>query len=231
MSAELSAVRRLLARHGYPARSVRLLGDGLGHAAYEVDGDLVVRLTGTGPVAQVVREADLLHAVAAVAPLPVPMPVLVDGDAGCLAYRKLPGRPLLEDPDPAAHAVSVGVALGTLLAALHTQLIERWAALVDADDTAPADWLAEAQQSYSAVADHLGPTQDHVRAFLSTAPPAPAQDRALCHNDLGIEHASSTRPPGKSPASSTGPTPRSPTRPPTSPRSTATSAHAASTPP
>jgi hypothetical protein len=51
---------------------------------------------------------------------------------GCLAYRKLPGRPLIDVPEPrrSARAGSVARTLGELLTALHGARVE----LVDVED-------------------------------------------------------------------------------------------------
>ncbi|MFL5958151.1 MAG: phosphotransferase [Solirubrobacterales bacterium] len=70
---------------------MRPLGRGTDHVAYLAEGDLVVRCVEGGDPAGVVREADVLAAVAEVSPLPVPKPVRVDPDGGCLAYERLPG--------------------------------------------------------------------------------------------------------------------------------------------
>src|SRR5215211_4430951 len=84
--------------------SVVPVGEGGDHLAYEVDGELIVRF-GKEPdpaarAAGVDREARLLAAVAAISPLPVPEPVFTAAEQGCLAYRKLPGVPLLDLPLP-----------------------------------------------------------------------------------------------------------------------------------
>jgi aminoglycoside phosphotransferase len=90
----------------YPVSSVRRLATGTDNVAYEVNGDLIVRFrrrdAGQGsPSAaasipqSVEQEAALLRLVARVSPLAVPVPFVVDAERGCLAYRRLPGVPLL----------------------------------------------------------------------------------------------------------------------------------------
>ena len=83
-------------------RSVTGIGQGTDHAAYDVNGELVVRF-GTaadpaGLAAATRREAQLLRAVAARSPVPTPVPELVLAGEGCLVYRRLPGVPLLQLP-------------------------------------------------------------------------------------------------------------------------------------
>jgi aminoglycoside phosphotransferase (APT) family kinase protein len=77
--------------------SVVELGEGLDHSAYEVDGELIVRFEkasgDASPAALVMREARVLAAVADVSPVPVPEPLFVLAEEGCLGYRKLPGGP------------------------------------------------------------------------------------------------------------------------------------------
>lgn len=186
-----AAVRRVLAAHGRDAGTVRLLGAGLDHAAYDVDGELVVRLVARGDdAAQVIREARLLTAVAAVVPLPVPVPVIADPAEGCLVYARLPGRPVLRLlPGAVTHAGELGTALGAFAAALHAQPASRVAGLVDVDDTAPAAWLREADEVYAGIrGDVPAEHRPAVEAFLATAPPPPGETRVLAHNDLGAEH-------------------------------------------
>jgi len=184
-------ITRLLAARGRPPESVRPLGSGLDHVAFEVDGDLVVRLSShADPVErarEVGREAELLRRVAAISPVTVPVPVLVDPDGGWLAYRKLPGEPLLHVP--AVHARAVGARLGGLLAALHAEPIANWHGLVDDDVTPPAAWLDEARATWVEVAGSVPPAhRESVGAFLEEPPPPAPFRRVLSHNDLGVEH-------------------------------------------
>jgi aminoglycoside phosphotransferase (APT) family kinase protein len=180
---------------GHRTGSVVPAGAGLDHAAYEVDGELIVRFDhAPDPAARpaaVEREARLLAAVAAVSPLPVPEPAFADAGLGCLAYRRLPGIPLLDVPGPrrAACAAPVAAALGELLAALHRAPVDRLAGLVDAEDRPPAEWLREAKETFPAVAGEVpAARRAAVETFLAAPPPDPEHAPAFSHNDLGIEH-------------------------------------------
>jgi aminoglycoside phosphotransferase (APT) family kinase protein len=182
-------IRRLLAAHlpGHPADSIRRLGEGQEHAAYDVDG-LVVRFVKGADRSVVLHDARLLHAVAAISPLPVPEPVLVDADEGCLAYRRLPGIPLL-GLAPVADRIAIAAELGGFLAALHAVPASRMATLVDVDDQPLDGWLTDAAGEYEAVAASVPPEhRAWIEAFLAAPPPEPAADLVFSHNDLGIEH-------------------------------------------
>ena len=184
-------IRRLVAAHlpGYAVGTVRRLGAGQENVAYVVNDELVVRLA-NDPSA-VSREADLLAAVAEFSPLPVPAPMFVDADGGCLAYRKLPGVPMLDLPPSAraSLAASVAAQLGGFLAALHATPPARMASLVERDDQPLPDWLIDAAADYHAIAQRI-PHQGRgpIEAFLAAAPPQPAPTLVFSHNDLGIEH-------------------------------------------
>ncbi|WP_413449905.1 phosphotransferase [Georgenia phoenicis] len=178
-------VRRLLADHGREAGTVRLLGAGLDHAAYEVDGELVVRLTAADGEAP--REARLLRAVGAVAPLPVPVPLIVA--PGCLAYRKLPGRPLIELPDAPRLATAVGAALGELLAVVHALPVEELGGVVGVDATPLTEWVAEARDTWPGLREAVPAAhRPAVEDFLAQEPPPDGAAQVLAHNDLGVEH-------------------------------------------
>jgi aminoglycoside phosphotransferase (APT) family kinase protein len=73
------------------------LGAGLDNAAYEVNGELIVRKSKEADPARrseaTRREADLLVAVAGLSTLPVPEPVFADATEGVIAYSRLPGHP------------------------------------------------------------------------------------------------------------------------------------------
>jgi hypothetical protein len=177
-------VRALVAAHlpGYQVESLTRLGAGLDHVADEVNGDLIVRF-GTGADAD--REARLLTAVGNFSPLPVPVPCFTD--AGCLAYPKLPGVPLLEAAG--VDGVPVAAALGGLLSALHAAPVERMAKLVATDDLPMDEWRREARETYASVSSHIPSAYlRRVEAFLETPPPDDPEALAFSHNDLGIEH-------------------------------------------
>ncbi|HET6813637.1 MAG TPA: hypothetical protein VFJ69_06475 [Actinomycetota bacterium] len=103
-----------------------------------------------------------------------------------LAYRKLPGLPLLELPRPrwSAHGGSVAATLGELLTALHAAPVEDLTALVDLDDQPPADWRREAAQTCATVAGEVPAAHRRSVAAFLEAPP-PAVDFGLVYRDLG----------------------------------------------
>jgi aminoglycoside phosphotransferase (APT) family kinase protein len=193
----LAAVGRMVAAYlpDHRVDSVVPVGEGGDHLAYEVDGELIVRF-GKEPdpaarAAGVDREARLLAAVAAISPLPVPEPVFTAAEQGCLAYRKLPGVPLLDLPLPqrSAHAGPVAATLGELLTALHAAPTEPLAALAGIDDQPPAAWRREAAGTYAAVAGEVPAVHRRpVEAFLGAPPPPGGWGPVFSHNDLGIEH-------------------------------------------
>jgi aminoglycoside phosphotransferase (APT) family kinase protein len=193
----LTAVRRMVAAHlpGYRVDTVVRMGEGLDNLAYEVNGELVVRWSKqpdpAARAAGVGREARLLAAVAAISPLPVPEPAFTVPEQGCLAYRKLPGRPLLDLPQPwrSAPASSVGATLGELLTALHAAPVEHLAVLADVDDQPLAEWRGEAAETYATMTGRVPAAhRGAVEAFLEAPPPAGGWTPVFSHNDLGIEH-------------------------------------------
>jgi aminoglycoside phosphotransferase (APT) family kinase protein len=193
----VAAIRQMVADRlpGRRVRSVVRVGEGADNLAFEVDGELIVRCgKAPDPAARsghVDREARLLAAVAAIAPLPVPEPSFTVPERGCLAYRKLPGVPLLDLPRPwrSAHAIPVAATLGGLLSALHAAPQERMAALVDVDDRPLEAWRSEAAETYATVAGEVPAAyRRRVEAFLDAPPPAGGWAPVFSHNDLGIEH-------------------------------------------
>ncbi|CAA9562166.1 MAG: putative phosphotransferase [uncultured Thermomicrobiales bacterium] len=180
---------------GYQVANVVLLGEGLDHVAYEVNGALIVRCSKEPDparrAASVDRDARLLAAVAGIAPLPVPEPRFVIPEQGCLAYAKVPGVPLLDMPQRGrlAHGASIAATLGDVLAALHAVPVGRMVNLVDTDDQPLAEWRREAAETYPSVAAHVPVAHRRpVEAFLGAPPPADGYAPAFSHNDLGIEH-------------------------------------------
>ncbi|AEV84967.1 Bifunctional AAC/APH [Actinoplanes sp. SE50] len=183
-------VRRLIATAlpDYRVESVSVLGQGLDNVAYEINGDLIVRLSKTPDASRTVREARLLTEVRRFAPLPVPEPVLTLAEQGCLAYRKLPGVPLLDLP-AAGQPERIIAALRDFLAALHAIAPERLAGLADADEQAPSEWLEEAAETYAFISHRIPASyRPRVDAFLSAEPPPAGDTLVFSHNDLGIEH-------------------------------------------
>ncbi|GHJ42985.1 hypothetical protein Cs7R123_03270 [Catellatospora sp. TT07R-123] len=197
MPRRLDDVRDLVAARlpGRRVGAVRLLGQGLDNVAYEVGGELIVRFSREAdPVRRAAlteREARVLAAVAALSPLPVPVPAFAVPEQGCLAYPKLPGVPLADMPRRwrETHGAPIAEALGDLLAVLHADPVEPWAELVGVDDQPPAGWLREAAETYRAVAGQVPAVHRRaVEAFLDAAPPRDGHRRVFSHNDLGIEH-------------------------------------------
>lgn len=192
-----AAVRRLVAANltGYRVDSVVPVGEGTDHLAYEVNDELIVRWAREPDpavrAAQVDREARLLTAVAAISPLPVPEPSFAVPEQGWLAYRKLPGGPLLDQPRRrwSAHAGSIAAVLGELLTALHAAPTERLVPLAGVDDQPLVGWRREAAEAYVAVAGEVPVARrPRVEAFLEAPPPAEGWAPVFSHNDLGIEH-------------------------------------------
>jgi aminoglycoside phosphotransferase (APT) family kinase protein len=196
-------VRGVVAAHlpGYRVDSVVRLGAGTDNVAYEVNGELVVRFSrapdsgapdsGEPDPERVTNEARLLVAVAEVSPLAVPVPAFTDPERGCLAYRKLPGRPLLDlrRHGRSDQEESVAATLGEFLAALHAVPVDRVAHLVQPDDQPLPDWRREAAESYLAIAGQVPVAHRRaVEAFLEAPPPEGGYAPVFSHNDLGIEH-------------------------------------------
>lgn len=189
----VAAVRGVVAEHlpHYRVDSVTPLGEGLDNLAYEVNGELIVRLRKEPDPARLRNEARLLAAVASVSPVPVPEPAFTAAEQGWMAYAKLPGVPLLYLPrqQRTAHATSIAATLGELLTALHAVPVDRMAELVDTADQSLADWREEAAQTYATVAGQVPAAHRRpVEAFLAAPLPDEVYTPVFSHNDLGIEH-------------------------------------------
>jgi aminoglycoside phosphotransferase (APT) family kinase protein len=156
---------RALRRHAPSLLDLQVLGSGLDNTAF-LAGDLVLRVS-HGP--DVVREARLLELLAPRLPLAVPVPVFADADDGVLAYRLLPGRPLLGGTPAAGEAHR----LGRFLRELHAIDPGGLAPVEEAD---PAEWLVDLD----------GPAE--LLDVLHATVPAPTARRVLAHGDLGAEH-------------------------------------------
>jgi aminoglycoside phosphotransferase (APT) family kinase protein len=190
---DAAAARGVVAAHlpGYRITAVVPVGDGLDNVAFEVNGELIVRFRRDRDPARLDREACLLEAVAAIAPLAVPEPRFTVAELGCLAYLKLPGTPLLDLPRQGrpADAVAIAATLGELLTALHAVPADRMGDLADTDDQPLTEWRQEAAATYPTVATHIPAVhRGSVEAFLHAAPPDPGHPLVFSHNDLGIEH-------------------------------------------
>ncbi|MET8410303.1 phosphotransferase [Streptomyces sp. NPDC005195] len=190
-------VRGVVVAHmpDYQIESVVPLGEGLDNLVYEVNGELVVRFSKEPDLARrsalVGHEARVLAAVADISPLPVPEPAFTVAEQGCLAYRKLPGAPLLDMSRHrrSAHGTSIAATLGELLTALHAVPIDRLVDLVDVDHQPLAEWRQEATEIYVTVAGQVPAAHRRpIEAFLDAAPPHEGCTPRFSHNDLGIEH-------------------------------------------
>ncbi|GAA0957974.1 aminoglycoside phosphotransferase family protein [Actinocorallia libanotica] len=190
LSADVGAV---VAAHlpGYRVRSVALLGEGQDNVAYEVNGELIVRFAKEADPVSIDHEARLLAAVAEISPLPVPEPLFVAAEPGCVAYSKLPGLPLIGLPasERPVRDGSVATVLGRFLDALHRVPLGVVDGLVPIDDQPKDAWLREAAETYEAIADHVPKAhRPAVAAFLEEAAPSGGNPLVFSHNDLGIEH-------------------------------------------
>jgi len=186
-------IRALVARHlpGYEVRSVAALGEGLDNAAHEVNDELVVRKSKEPDPAirgeATRREAELLAAVAGISALPVPEPVFADREAGVLAYRKLPGLPLMDHP--VAEPARLAPALGRFLGGLHRAPAREMEKLVGRDSYPLAAWLRDAARDYRGIAGQVPAAYRRVvEDFLGRTPPEGPRTEVFCHNDLGAEH-------------------------------------------
>jgi aminoglycoside phosphotransferase (APT) family kinase protein len=189
----ITEVRRVLARHlpGHRVTTVAELDAGLDNRAYLVDGELVVRFSGEPSperrAALIERDARVLAAVAPIATVAVPEPLFAAPADGCLAYRMLPGTPLLGHPAP--RPVALGRRLGELLAALHSAPAGPLGQLAGSDAATPAEWQRHAAVAYVAAraAVPMG-RRAAVEAFLGGPAPAGPARAVFSHNDLGAEH-------------------------------------------
>lgn len=176
---------------GYRVRSVALLGEGQDNTAYEVNGELIVRFAKEADPVSIDHEARLLAAVAEISPLPVPKPLFVAAELGCVAYSRLPGLPLIDLPasERPVRGGSVATVLGRFLDALHRVPLGVVDGLVPVDDQPKDAWLREAAETYEAIADHVPKAhRPAVAAFLEEAAPSGGNLLVFSHNDLGIEH-------------------------------------------
>ncbi|TDQ01466.1 aminoglycoside phosphotransferase (APT) family kinase protein [Labedaea rhizosphaerae] len=159
-----------------------MLGSGYDNDAFLV-GDLVVRVAKVPDREKLGHEARLLTAVAAISPVPVPEVVFVDHEHGCLAYRKLPGTPLIDVPAVGPFVLDQ---LAEFIECTHTA---EMAGLATVDNYSPAQWRDESVETYREIRDHVPVLhKPMVEAFLADSPPQPSPERVFAHNDLGIEH-------------------------------------------
>jgi aminoglycoside phosphotransferase (APT) family kinase protein len=189
----MGEIRALLVRHlpDYEVRSIVKRGEGLDNAAYEVNGELIVRASKeTDPALRsesTQREAQLLAVVAGLSTLPVPEPLFVDAKAGLLAYFKLSGDPLMDHP--VAEPARLAPALGGFLSRLHQAPLKRVEHLVERDAYSLLAWREDAQRDYQEISGHLSKVhRPLVENFLWSTPPPEPRGTGFCHNDLGAEH-------------------------------------------
>ena len=189
----IDEIHALLTRHlpGHEVRSVSKLSEGLENAAYEVNGELILRKSKEADLAirgeSTRREADLLAVLSGLSTLPVPEPIFADVEAGVIAYFKLPGLPLMEYP--VAEPARLAAPLGGFLSHLHQAPVEKMEELVPRDTYPPTAWREDAERDYREIAEHVPrAAQRLVEDFLRRTPPAEPHAVAFCHNDLGAEH-------------------------------------------
>ena len=189
----MDEIHTLLGRHlpGYEVRAITRLEEGSDNAAYEVNGELIVRASKETDRAlrseSTQREAQLLAMVAGLSTLPIPEPVFVEAEAGLLAYVKLPGVPLIDHP--VAKPALLAPPLGRFLSRLHQAPLEKVEHLVERDAYPLLAWLEDAQRDYREIVEHLPAAYQHlVEDFLGRTPPAETLAAVFCHNDLGAEH-------------------------------------------
>jgi aminoglycoside phosphotransferase (APT) family kinase protein len=182
--------RRIAAQHGH--RVLGLLGEGTDHAAFLLDGDVVLRVRkarSDAMAGEIDVEARLLDVVGAVSPLPTPQVVFALPEDGAIAVVRLEGTSLLDRPCP--EPARLVDQLQAFLGAVHGLAPGRVDGLVPVDDERPAAFLDEARQGYSSVTDLLDTSaREAVERFLTAdapRPPEPAELR-VCHGDLGAEH-------------------------------------------
>ena len=185
-------VTALLAQHlpSYDVRTVTVLGAGLENVAYDVNGELVVRIS-IAPDAEraalILRETEILRRLAPIATLPIPHPLFVDAAAGAFAYRRLPGTSLLDAPDRADAVDAAEV--GAFLACLHTAT--GMTGIAPRDTFPTSEWLSDAQAQFAQISASMSRHEQRiVEQFLSVAPPPPVDlaREVFSHNDFGAEH-------------------------------------------
>jgi aminoglycoside phosphotransferase (APT) family kinase protein len=186
-------IRGLVAAHmpGYEARSVRRLGEGWINVAYEINGELIVRLRKKDDPMTVEAEARLLEFVAGISPLPVPRPAFTAAERKCLAYFKVPGAPLseLSFAERAQHVAEISATVDAFLRRIQAVPLEEAAELVKTDAQPPAGWLADAKELYAQIRPHV--PQKHwpaIDRFFESGPTGHPDRLVFSHNDLGIEH-------------------------------------------
>ena len=211
MTAGVDRLRALLSAHlpDYESADIRCVGAGVDHVAFLIGDELIARLArdpadgvaeepdlaGDGAPSGAEREASLLRLVAEHSTLPVPVPVVAV--QGLLAYRALPGVPLLSRSQDwrRAHSADLGKVLGRFLASLHSIPADSLTGIADVDDEPPSGWLVEARECWDAIGDRAATASglshdnlDMIEQFLAAPPPPRGAEICFTHNDLGGEH-------------------------------------------
>jgi aminoglycoside phosphotransferase (APT) family kinase protein len=160
-----------------------------------VNGELVVRLKKDPDVVtraeSVRREAAILELVHEVVAVPTPEVEFAFPEKGWLAYRKLPGIPLLNVPSAQRLAGSMNVAgtLGKLLRSLRDLPGTLVADIAEVDRLPLVEWRDEAETYFDTVAHHVPPVNHRpILEFFRSPPPPDGDALVFSHNDLGIEH-------------------------------------------
>ncbi|NLP82504.1 aminoglycoside phosphotransferase family protein [Microbacterium sp. CFH 90308] len=181
--AEQATLAELGARHAlWPEdAAVVTLARGGENTTFAV-ADCVVRINEDRDAVD--REVALLRALAEATTLATPVPLVHDAALGLIAYRTLPGEPLLRRPQ--RRSTGLVEALTQVLAALRELPV---AQQLPRDDNPNDAWHADAVENFRAAQSRFEPRQAAaVASFLSDPPPS---DRGLVvpqHNDLGAEH-------------------------------------------
>ena len=190
-------VRRIVMEHlpEYSITSVEYLGEGMDNTTFEVNGELVVRLSKdpntTTRGAQVSREAHLLAAVASISTVRVPQPVFVVPHEGCSAYKKLLGIAVVDLPcsQRGVHVPALAATVGMFLSSIHAIPTVQVQEFVDLDSASLSEYLSEATEFYNGLKEVFSVAQQWaVEAFLDAPLPDGAHTAVLCHNDLSIDH-------------------------------------------
>ena len=184
----VARTRRLLKLPGH--EPVLLAGDGCDHWVFDVNGAFIARACkqrDEHTAAAVEREAALLDIVSRVSPIPVPVVVAAEPEAGLLVLRRLPGTSLLDRPS--SDPLAVAEPLAEFVAAIHGVPSAKVEHLVERDDYPLDAYVQEAVDHAKRAAAHLTSDQRRrVELFLSRPVPREADGLTLCHNDLGAEH-------------------------------------------
>lgn len=187
------AYRATLARDfpALAARSFAYLGEGGDHIAFEIGAELVIRFAKRGNQSALDREARILRHVAAISPLPTPVPVVAHAGGGYLGYRKLSGVPLLGAVggfDPRGWP-DFAATLGAFLSAINSAPVAPFGDALLADTPSLEEWREEARATFARLRHGLShPVAGRIADVFAAAPPNAPFTPAFAHTDLGMEH-------------------------------------------